>query len=69
MKNWNVRKAIVTRDELTERCWDGRIVGDDALNRALSRIRHVAAGIGDGSFKAETIAKVGYRLVVQARAA
>ena len=57
--------AIVTRDELTERCWDGRIVGDDALNRALSRIRHVAAGIGDGSFKAETIAKVGYRLVVQ----
>ena len=57
--------AIVTRDELTTRCWDGRVVGEDAINRALSRIRHVAAGIGEGSFKVETIAKVGYRLVAQ----
>jgi adenylate cyclase len=57
--------AIVTRYELTERCWDGRIVGEDAINRALSRIRHVAAGIGAGSFTIETITKVGYRLVGQ----
>ena len=57
--------AIVTRDELTELCWDGRIVGEDALNRTLSRIRHVAADIGEGSFKVETITKVGYRLVEQ----
>lgn len=55
--------AIVTRDELIERCWDGRIVGEDSINRALSRIRRVAGGIGEGSFKIETITKVGYRLI------
>ncbi len=44
---------IVTRDELIERCWDGRIVTDDAINRVLSRIRQVASGIGGGSFKDE----------------
>ena len=54
--------AIITRDELVERCWDGRIVGDDAINRVLSRIRQMASGIGEGSFQVETIARVGYRL-------
>ena len=56
--------GIVTRDELTSWCWDGRIVGEDAINRTLSRIRQIAAGIGEGSFRIETIAKVGYRLIV-----
>jgi DNA-binding winged helix-turn-helix (wHTH) protein/Tfp pilus assembly protein PilF len=55
--------AIVTRDELIDRCWDGRIVTDDAINRVLSRIRQIAAGIGGGSFNVETITKVGYRLI------
>src|SRR5687767_8567105 len=55
--------AVVTRDELSAWCWDGRIVGEDALNRTLARIRRVAAGIGQGSFRVETITKVGYRLI------
>lgn len=55
--------SIVTRDELIDRCWDGRIVGDDAINRTLSRIRQIASGVGGGSFKLETIARVGYRLL------
>lgn len=59
------RGAIVTRDELTLWCWDGRIVGDDAINRALSRIRAIAAEIGQGALRVETIAKVGYRLVIR----
>lgn len=54
---------ILTRDELVERCWGGRIVGEDAINRVLSRLRQVAAGIGGGSFAVETIRGVGYRLV------
>ncbi len=58
--------VIVTRDELSAWCWDGRIVGEDALNRTLSRVRHVAAEIGQGSFHVETITKVGYRLLVDA---
>lgn len=55
--------GIVRREELTERCWDGRIVGEDAINRVLSRLRRVAEGIGADSFRIETITKVGYRLV------
>lgn len=55
--------GILTRDELAECCWGGRIVGEDAINRVLSRLRQVAAGIGGGSFSVETIRGVGYRLV------
>jgi DNA-binding winged helix-turn-helix (wHTH) protein len=61
--------AIVTRDELTMSCWDGRVVGEDAINRILSRLRGVAAGIGAGSFRIETITRVGYRLLREGQAA
>jgi Flp pilus assembly protein TadD len=54
--------AIVSRDELTEGCWEGRIVGEDAINRVISRLRKVADGVGAGSFRIETVTKVGYRL-------
>ena len=57
---------IVTRDELIARCWDGRVVGDDAINRVISRLRHLAEGLGGGSVSIETIARVGYRLKVHA---
>jgi DNA-binding winged helix-turn-helix (wHTH) protein/tetratricopeptide (TPR) repeat protein len=55
--------GILTRDELTRRCWEGRVVGEDAINRVISRLRRVASGIGEGSFQVETLTKVGYRLV------
>lgn len=54
--------AVVSRDDLVEHCWDGRIVGDDAVNRIMSRLRQLASGVGQGSFVIETVTKVGYRL-------
>jgi DNA-binding winged helix-turn-helix (wHTH) protein len=54
--------GIVGRDELVERCWDGRIVGENAINRVISLLRALAAETR--SFQIETITKVGYRLVV-----
>ncbi|QNP42440.1 winged helix-turn-helix domain-containing protein [Sphingomonas daechungensis] len=63
------RGGIVTRDELIAWCWDGRIVGEDAINRAVSRLRQVASEIGGGTFAIETITKVGYRIVDAALAA
>jgi DNA-binding winged helix-turn-helix (wHTH) protein/tetratricopeptide (TPR) repeat protein len=57
------RGEIVRRETLTERCWEGRVVGEDAINRVLSRLRRVAEGIGADSFRIETITKIGYRLV------
>jgi len=56
------RGNILTRDELIMCCWDGVVVGEDAINRVMSRLRKVANGIGAGSIEIETITKVGYRL-------
>lgn len=53
---------IVTRDELITLCWDGRVVGEDAIHRVISRLRKLATGIGAGSIEIETITKIGYRL-------
>lgn len=53
---------VVSRDDLVEICWDGRIVGDDAINRIMSRLRRLAGDVGHDSFVIETVTKVGYRL-------
>ena len=53
---------VVSRDDLVEACWAGRIVGDDAVNRVIARLRRTADGIGDGVFAIDTITRVGYRL-------
>jgi TolB-like protein/DNA-binding winged helix-turn-helix (wHTH) protein len=55
--------AVVSRDELIRRCWDGRVVGEAAINRCIFKLRELAdAGDGKASFHIETIARVGYRL-------
>jgi len=56
--------AIVSRDQLVERCWDGRIVGENAIQRTISLLRQLA--VDSGAFEIETITKVGYRLKVAA---
>jgi TolB-like protein/DNA-binding winged helix-turn-helix (wHTH) protein len=54
------RGQVVSRDELIESCWDGRVVGDDALNRCIAKIRKL--GEAGSGFRLETIPRVGYRL-------
>jgi len=54
---------VVSRDELIERCWEGRIVGEDAINRAIGRLRRLSEVDGEASFTVETIPRVGYRLM------
>lgn len=56
------RGEVVSRDELVLRCWDGVVVGDNAINRVVSLLRAVAAETCNGAFAIETIKKVGYRL-------
>ncbi len=55
--------AIVSRDALVRQCWEGRIVGDDSINRIISRLRRLADERAGGSFQIETVLKVGYRLI------
>lgn len=63
------RGAVVTRDDLMLSCWEGRVVGDDAINRVIGRLRRLAHDLAGGSFRIETIAKVGYRLIEEASSA
>jgi len=57
--------AIVTRDDLLASCWHGVVVGEDSIDRVIGRLRRLAAGIGAGVFRLETIAKVGYRMMAE----
>ena len=56
--------VVISRDALIERCWGGRIVGDDAINRCMTKLRRV--GGAHGAFAIEAIPRVGYRLIVTA---
>src|SRR5258705_3719463 len=55
---------VVSRDDLIARCWDGRIVSEDAINRVIWRLRRLSEADGGASFTIETIPKVGYRLAI-----
>jgi len=59
----SVRPAVVPRDRLIEQCWDGRIVGDDALNRCIVAVRHLAKQFSPEPFEIETVPRVGYSLI------
>lgn len=56
---------VLSRDELIETCWDGHIVGDNAINRVVSHLRRALAGLVGDAVRVETITKVGLRLVVE----
>src|SRR4051812_39390828 len=47
---------VISRDVLLERCWGGRIVNDDAINRCMTKLRKV--GAKHGAFSIEAIARV-----------
>jgi DNA-binding winged helix-turn-helix (wHTH) protein/Tfp pilus assembly protein PilF len=55
--------AVVTREDLLRECWQGRIVGEDAVNRTIVALRKSVRRSG-ASFAIETIPKIGYRLAL-----
>lgn len=57
------RPTVVSRDKLVVQCWDGRIVGDDSLNRCILALRHLAEEFDPQPFAIETVPRVGHRLV------
>jgi TolB-like protein/DNA-binding winged helix-turn-helix (wHTH) protein/tetratricopeptide (TPR) repeat protein len=59
----SARSYVVSRGRLIDQCWDGRIVGDDALNRCIVALRHLAKDCTPEPFTIETVPRVGYRLV------
>jgi TolB-like protein len=55
--------ALLSRDDLLAACWRGTVVGEDAIQRVIQRLRKVAAR--SGAFRIDTISKAGYRLVAE----
>lgn len=56
------RGETVTRDQLADACWGGRIVSDDAVNRTIAQVRALARSFDPPPFTVETVSKVGFRL-------
>ena len=54
------RGEMVSRDDLIQSCWGGRIVGEDSITRCISGLRRLAEQVG--GFSVETVTRVGYRL-------
>ncbi|HEX3666640.1 MAG TPA: winged helix-turn-helix domain-containing protein [Rhizomicrobium sp.] len=54
--------AVLSRDDLILKCWGGRVVGEDAINRCVSKVRQLAELGGDKAFEIDTVPRVGYRL-------
>ncbi len=53
---------VVSRERLIDRCWAGRIVGDDAVSSTIVKVRALAGLSAESAFEIETIPRVGYRL-------
>lgn len=54
------RGQVLSRSDLIDACWGGRVVGDDAINRCIQAIRRLAQV--RGGFSVLTVPRVGYRL-------
>jgi len=55
--------VVVTRQEIEDNVWRGRVVGYDALSSSIAKIRKAFDDTGKGHRVIETISKAGYRLI------
>lgn len=60
---WRAHGQTVPRDDLIAACWSNRAVTDDAVGRAIAKLRRLGATGGRTHFLIETVPKVGFRLV------
>ena len=51
---------VMSRDALIATCWDGRIVGDEAITVCIAKLRRV--GLAHAAFRIDTVPRVGYRM-------
>ncbi|MEE4152766.1 MAG: winged helix-turn-helix domain-containing protein [Erythrobacter sp.] len=60
--------AILSRNDLIDRCWGGRVVGENSINRVISLLRSALAQVAQSLVVVQNVPKVGYRLIVDAPA-
>ncbi|MBL3588971.1 MAG: tetratricopeptide repeat protein [gamma proteobacterium endosymbiont of Lamellibrachia anaximandri] len=56
---------VISRAELEENIWQGRIVGEDALTNTISKLRRTFGDDARNPKTIETLPKTGYRLVAE----
>lgn len=59
--------AVVSRDSLIASCWGGQVVGDDAINGCIAKVRQIAERHRPSPFWVETVPRVGYRLIASSK--
>ncbi|MDO6445569.1 response regulator transcription factor [Colwellia sp. 1_MG-2023] len=59
----NNPNQIVTRDDLIENLWSGRIVSDNTINKHIANLRRVLGDDPKNVKYLETVSKQGYRLI------
>jgi DNA-binding winged helix-turn-helix (wHTH) protein len=59
----SARPEEVSRDRPIQHCWNGRTVGDDALNRCIVALRQQAREFSPSPLPSKTVLRVGYSLV------
>jgi TolB-like protein len=62
------RERLVSKDELIEKVWDGRVVSDAAVASRVKSARHALGDDGKSQRFIKTIHGQGYRFVAEARA-
>ena len=55
--------ALLSRTDLRDACWGGRLTSDDAIERVIAQLRRLAVSLGGTSFTIQTVPKLGYRLI------
>lgn len=59
--------TVLSRDDLIDRCWNGRVVGDTSINRVISLLRSALREVAGEAVVVENVPTVGYRILLQDR--
>lgn len=57
------RPKVVSRNQLIDSCWNGRVVSSASINRCILALRKLAKQIDPEPFEIGTVPRVGYSLV------
>lgn len=61
------RERVISRDEIIEKVWDGRVVSDSAIDSRIKSVRRLLGDDGAAQRFIKTIHRKGFRFVADAR--
>ncbi len=61
------RERVISRDEIIEKVWDGRVVSDSAIDSRIKSVRQALGDNGTAQRFIKTVHRKGFRFVAEAR--